>query len=119
MDDQSGFVRQPGPDRNSRRGRILVQTLLAVALIVPLGVYETIPVKQHKATAPPPIDTQYASRPEGRPDYDALVRLIRGYRARGRSLAPLFSCCSYAHPIHSALETDQDRIVNLRLIRAA
>jgi len=33
-----------------------VLTLLAVALIVPLGVYETIPVKQHKATAAPPPD---------------------------------------------------------------
>ena len=43
---------------NSRRGRIFVPTLLAVALIliVPLGVYETIPVKHHKATAPPPPD---------------------------------------------------------------
>jgi uncharacterized coiled-coil protein SlyX len=31
--------------------------LLAVALIVPLGVYETIPVKQHEATTPPPPDS--------------------------------------------------------------
>jgi uncharacterized protein HemX len=54
MGDQSRFERPPGPDRHSRRGRIFVLTLLAVALIVPLGVYETIPVKQHKATAPPP-----------------------------------------------------------------
>ena len=56
MGDQSRFDRSPGPDRHSRRGRIFVLTLLAVALIVPLGVYETIPVKQHKATAPPPPD---------------------------------------------------------------
>src|ERR1700682_1278503 len=56
MGDQSRFERPPGPDRHSRRGRIFVLTLLAVALIVPLGVYETIPVKQHKATAPPPPD---------------------------------------------------------------
>jgi uncharacterized coiled-coil protein SlyX len=54
MGDQSRFERPPGPDRHSRRGRIFVLTLLAVVLIVPLGVYETIPVKQHKATAPPP-----------------------------------------------------------------
>jgi uncharacterized protein HemX len=54
MGDQSRFERPPGPDRHSRRGLIFVLTLLAVALIVPLGVYETIPVKQHKATAPPP-----------------------------------------------------------------
>src|ERR1700676_3045983 len=54
MGDQSRFERPPGPDRHSRRGRIFVLTLLAVALIVPLGIYETIPVKQHKATAPPP-----------------------------------------------------------------
>jgi uncharacterized protein HemX len=53
MGDQSRFERSPGPDRRSRRGRIFVLTLLAVALIVPLGVYETIPVKQHEATATP------------------------------------------------------------------
>jgi peptidoglycan hydrolase CwlO-like protein len=56
MGDQSRFERPPGPDRHSRSGRIFVLTLLAVALIVPLGVYETIPVNQHKATAPPPPD---------------------------------------------------------------
>src|SRR5580704_16419142 len=56
MDDQSRFERPPRPDRHSRKARIFVLTLLAVALIVPLGVYETIPVKQHKATAPPPPD---------------------------------------------------------------
>src|ERR1022692_2955873 len=60
MDDQSRFEGPPGPDRHSRRGRIFVLTLLAVALIVPLGVYETIPVKQHKATAPPPDPTAQA-----------------------------------------------------------
>jgi uncharacterized coiled-coil protein SlyX len=54
MGDQSRFERPPGPDRHSRRRRIFVLTLLAVVLIVPLGVYETIPVKQHKATASPP-----------------------------------------------------------------
>jgi uncharacterized protein HemX len=62
MDDQSRFVRPPGPDRHSRRGRILVLTLLAVALSVPLGVYETIPVKQRKATAPPPDPTAQMMR---------------------------------------------------------
>jgi peptidoglycan hydrolase CwlO-like protein len=56
MGDQSRFEGPPGPDRHSRRGRIFVLTLLAVALVVPLGVYETIPAKQHKATAPPPPD---------------------------------------------------------------
>jgi uncharacterized protein HemX len=60
MDDQSKFECPPGPDRHSRRGRILVLTLLAVALVVPLGVYETIPVKQHEATAPPPDPTAQA-----------------------------------------------------------
>ncbi len=56
MGDQSRSERPPGPDRHAPRGRIFVLTLLAVALIVPLGVYETIPVKQHKATASPPPD---------------------------------------------------------------
>jgi uncharacterized protein HemX len=56
MDDQSRFERAPGPDRHSRRGRIFVLTLLAVALVIPLGVYETIPVKQRETTAPPPPD---------------------------------------------------------------
>jgi uncharacterized protein HemX len=54
MGYQSGFERPPVSDRHSRRGRIFVLALLAVALIVPLGIYETIPVKQHNATAPPP-----------------------------------------------------------------
>jgi uncharacterized protein HemX len=62
MGDQSRFERPSGPDRRSRRGRIFVLTLLAVALIVPLGVYETIPVKQHKATPPPPDPTAQAIR---------------------------------------------------------
>ena len=53
MGDQSRFERPPGPDRHSRRARIFVLTLLAVALIVPLGVYETIPAKQHEVSAPP------------------------------------------------------------------
>ena len=60
MGDQSRFERPPGLDRHSRRARFFVLTLLAVALIVPLGVYETIPVKQHKATAPPPDPTAQA-----------------------------------------------------------
>ena len=60
MGDQSRFERPPGPDRHSRRGRIFVLTLLAVALVVPLGIYETIPAKQHKATAPPPDPTSQA-----------------------------------------------------------
>ena len=60
MGDQSRFEGPPGPDRHSRRGRIFVLTLLAVALVVPLGVYETIPVKQHKTTAPPPDPTAQA-----------------------------------------------------------
>lgn len=60
MSDQSRFEHPPGPDRHSRRGRIFVLTLLAVALIVPLGVYATIPAKQHKATAPPPDPTVQA-----------------------------------------------------------
>jgi uncharacterized coiled-coil protein SlyX len=55
VDDQSRFELPPGPDHHSRRGRIFVLTLLAVAVIVPLGVYETIPVKQHMAVAPPPL----------------------------------------------------------------
>jgi uncharacterized protein HemX len=60
MGNQSRFERPPGPDRHSRRGRTFVLTLLAVALVAPLGVYETIPVKQHKATAPPPDPTAQA-----------------------------------------------------------
>jgi uncharacterized protein HemX len=62
MGDQSRFERPPGPDRHSRTARILVLTLLAIALVVPLGVYETIPVKQHEATAPAPDPTAQAIR---------------------------------------------------------
>jgi uncharacterized protein HemX len=60
MGDQSRFEGPPGHDGHSRRGRIFVLTLLAVALAVPLGVYETIPVNQHKATAQPPDPTAQA-----------------------------------------------------------
>jgi uncharacterized coiled-coil protein SlyX len=60
MGDQSSFERPPGPDLHSRRERVLVLALLAFAVVVPLGVYETIPVKQHKATAPPPDPTAQA-----------------------------------------------------------
>jgi uncharacterized coiled-coil protein SlyX len=60
MGDQSRFERPPGPDLHSRRERVLVLALLAFAVVVPLGVYETIPVKQHKATAPPPDPTAQA-----------------------------------------------------------
>ena len=60
MGDQSRFEGPPRPDRHSPRARIFVLTLLAFALIVPLGVYETIPVMQHKATAPLPDPTAQA-----------------------------------------------------------
>ena len=46
-------------DAGGRKGRspvLIVLSLFAVVLVVVLGVYETIPVKQHKATAPPPPD---------------------------------------------------------------
>ena len=60
MNNQSRFEGPPGPDRYSGRGRIFVLMLLALALVVPLGVYETIPVKQQKAAAPPPDPTAQA-----------------------------------------------------------
>ena len=53
MGDQSKFEGPPGLDR---RGRILVLTLIVFTLVVPLAVYETIPVKQQKETAAPPPD---------------------------------------------------------------
>ena len=56
MGDQSKFEGPPGPDRHSRSGRILVLTLIAFTVVVPLAVYETIPVKQQKETAAPPPD---------------------------------------------------------------
>ena len=44
----------PEPDRPSRRERNLVLALLAVVLVVTLGVYLSIPVKEeHKAIAAP------------------------------------------------------------------
>ena len=49
-----------GSDRDSRRVRIFVLMLLAFTLVVPLGVYETIPVKQQRAAAPPPDPTAQA-----------------------------------------------------------
>jgi hypothetical protein len=62
MVDQSRFERPLGPDRHSRRARILVLTLLAIALVVPLGIYETIPVKRHEVIPPAPDPTAHAIR---------------------------------------------------------
>ena len=87
MGDQSRFERPPGPDRHSRRGRIFVLTLLAVALIVPLGVYETIPVKQHKATAPPPPDPTGASLQQAVSQLRALQQAVSSDRAEIKRLS--------------------------------
>ena len=51
MANQSRDERPPGPHGQSRRERIFVLALLAVGLVVTLGVYESIPVKDHHATA--------------------------------------------------------------------
>jgi hypothetical protein len=49
-----------------------VLTLLAVALVIPLGVYETIPVKQHETTAPQPPD------PTAQAIFDLQASLMQG-----------------------------------------
>ena len=91
MGDQSRFERPPGPNRHSRSGRIFVLTLLAVALIVPLGVYETIPVKQHKATAPPPaaqaIHDLQASLQQAVGQLGALQQTVSSDRAEVKRLS--------------------------------
>jgi len=51
--DQSKFESLPEPDRPSRRERNLVLALLAVVLVVTLGLYVSIPVKEEHATAAP------------------------------------------------------------------
>jgi septal ring factor EnvC (AmiA/AmiB activator) len=93
MVDQSRFECPPGPDRHSRRARILVPTLLAVALVVPLGVYETIPVKLHKATAPPPDPTAQAiyalqtSQQQAADQLKALQQTVSSDRAEIKRLS--------------------------------
>jgi uncharacterized protein HemX len=54
MANQSRDERPPGPDHQSRRERIFVLALLVLGLVVTLGVYESIPAKEHHATAPDP-----------------------------------------------------------------
>jgi septal ring factor EnvC (AmiA/AmiB activator) len=46
--------------RKRRSPGSIVFSLLVFVLVVVLGVYETIPVKRHKATAPPPDPTAQA-----------------------------------------------------------
>jgi uncharacterized protein HemX len=93
MVDQSRFECPPKPDRHSRRARILVLTLLAVALAVPLGVYETIPVKLHKATAPPPDPTAQAihdlqtSQQQAADQLKALQQTVSSDRAEIKRLS--------------------------------
>jgi uncharacterized protein HemX len=54
MRDQSRSESLPEPDRPSRRERNLVLALLAVVLVVTLGLYVSIPVKEeHKPIAAP------------------------------------------------------------------
>jgi hypothetical protein len=50
-------------DAGGRKGRspvLIVLSLFAVVLVAMLGVYATIPLKQYKATAPPPDPTAQA-----------------------------------------------------------
>jgi hypothetical protein len=53
MRDQSRSESLPGPDRPSRRERNFVLALLAVVLVVTLGIYESILVKEEHPTAAP------------------------------------------------------------------
>jgi peptidoglycan hydrolase CwlO-like protein len=92
MGDQSRFERPPGPDRHSRRGRIFVLTLLAIALVIPLGVYETIPMKQHKTTAPPDPTAQaihdlQASLQQAVSQLGALQQTVSSDRAEMKRLS--------------------------------
>jgi uncharacterized protein HemX len=90
MDDQSRFERPRGPDRHPRRARILVLTLLAVALVVPLGVYETIPVKLHKATAPTTAQAIHAlqtSQQQAADQLKALQQTVSSDRAEMKRLS--------------------------------
>ena len=93
MVDQSRFARPRGPDRHSRSARILVLTLLAIALVVPLGVYETIPVKQHEATAPAPDPTAQAiqalqtSQQQAADQLKALQQTVSSDRAEMKRLS--------------------------------
>ena len=90
-----------GDQSRSRKGRIFVLTLLAVALIVPLGVYETIPVKQHKATAPPPDPTAQAihglqtSLQQAVDQLKALQQTVSSDQAESKRLSDQVNALSY------------------------
>jgi uncharacterized coiled-coil protein SlyX len=65
---------EPDPGaRKSRSPALYVLSLLAFALVVVLGVYETIPVNQQEAAAPPPPD------PTTQAIHDLQVSLQRAY----------------------------------------
>ena len=56
-------MKSPMIDAGGRKGRspvLIVLSLFAVVLVAMLGVYATIPLKQYKATAPPPDPTAQA-----------------------------------------------------------
>jgi uncharacterized protein HemX len=56
-------MKSPMIDPGGRKGRspvLIVLSLFAVVLVAMLGVYATIPLKQYKATAPPPDPTAQA-----------------------------------------------------------
>jgi uncharacterized protein HemX len=56
-------MKSPMIDAVGRKGRspvLIVLSLFAVVLVAMLGVYATIPLKQYKATAPPPDPTAQA-----------------------------------------------------------
>jgi uncharacterized coiled-coil protein SlyX len=57
--NELNHVSPPEPDPGVRKGRspaFYALSLLAFALVVVLGIYETIPVRQQEAAAPPPPD---------------------------------------------------------------
>jgi uncharacterized coiled-coil protein SlyX len=71
----------------------LVLTLLAIALVVPLGVYETIPVTLHNATAPPPdppalaIRALQTSQQQAADQLKALQQTVSSDRAEMKRLS--------------------------------
>jgi peptidoglycan hydrolase CwlO-like protein len=54
MSDEHGPSRSDARTRKRRSPVFIVLSLLAFVCLVVLGVYETIPVKEHKAAAPDP-----------------------------------------------------------------
>jgi septal ring factor EnvC (AmiA/AmiB activator) len=89
-------MKSPMIDAGGRKGRspvLIVLSLFAFVLVAMLGVYATIPLKQYKATAPPPDPTAQAihdlqtSQQQAADQLKALQQTVSSDRAEMNQLS--------------------------------